>query len=62
MTNPVHPVATASGLHVKKNLNMAVFLSLSSLFDWFENQNVKPIKHSNGKHPKNLIRIIKAAR
>ena len=38
---------------------MSVCLLLSSFMsEWF-NSNVKPIKHSNGKHSKNLIKILK---
>jgi len=38
---------------------MSVCLLLSSfILEWFNN-NVKPIKHSNGKHSKNLFKMLK---
>lgn len=34
-------------------------LSFLSIVNWFNQQNVKPIKLSNGKHCKNLFKTIK---
>ena len=34
-------------------------LSFLSLVDWFNQQNVKPIKHLSGKHSKNLFKMLK---
>ena len=34
-------------------------LSFLSIVNWFNQQNIKPMKHSCGKHSKNLFKMLK---